>query len=497
MRAPSSSESAVRSSALVELDDLQPAPRDSTVEQIVAEVRAFARERIDSARIDREGRLGPTLLADIAAQGWFGLTVPSEHGGVGLGLAGATAVIAELAGHDGSVGTCVGLHSGLAMHGLLHLGAETLRREWLPAIAEGRCVCAFAATEPGAGSDIASVKTTLREEAGVLLLSGSKCYVTNGGIAGLVTVLARSPGLGGARSGHTLVAIDANSSGVRRGKEEHKLGLKGSSTVTLDFDDVVVPVSNVLGEPSMGLTYAHSALEWGRTFMAAGCLGTARAALSAVRTHVEQREQFGRPLARFPLVRASLAEMRAEVFAIESVLGRVCVAEHAAIPSTIVKILASEGASRVVDRSLQLMGGAGFLEDAGMARRLRDVRVTRIFEGANDVLRLHLASDALRWPTEPIRALAVGAAIDGRLARFASVLDAVKKTWGFRLFERQTLQVHLADAVIALYAAMASRGDSDLARFTERMMLARADEALARAAEPRDQEHEALLDAIV
>lgn len=468
--------------------------QDPSLPLILREVRAFCAENVDSARIDRDGRIGGDLLAAIAAQGWFGLTVPEEHGGAGLSLLSATQVVAELAGHDGSVGTCVGLHSGLALHGLLHRGSDALRARYLPSIAEGKRLCAFAATEPGAGSDIASVKTTLTERDGKLRLSGSKCYVTNGGLAGLVTVLARSPGLGGAKAGHTLVAVDPKWPGVVRGAEEHKLGLKGSSTITIDFEDVEIPGDHVLGEPSQGLLHAHAALGWGRTFMAAGCLGSARAAYASVKQHVETRKQFGRPLARFPLVKASLAEMRAEIFAIERVLERVCTSDEIALPSTVLKILGSEGSWRIVDRAVQLMGGAGFIEDAGMARRLRDVRVTRIFEGANDVLRLSLASDALAWKTAPLRELSFEPRIDERLGAFLDTLDQVKKTWGFRLFERQALQVHLADAIVSLYAAIASRGEGDLAEMAVRMHLRRVDEALAHAKEPVDRELDALID---
>lgn len=461
---------------------------------MLREVQSFCAAHVDPARIDRDGRLGAELLGGLAAQGLFGLTTPEEHGGAGLRLHSATQIIAELAAHDGSVGTCVGLHSGLGLHALLHVGSEELRARYLPGIAAGERLCAFAATEPGAGSDIASVKTTLSERDGGLRLSGSKCYVTNGALAGLITVLARSPGLGGAKAGHTLVAVDPRWPGVRLGAEEHKLGLKGSSTITIDFDDVEIPADHVLGEPSQGLAHAHRALGWGRTFMAAGCLGAARSAHHDVKLHVETRAQFGRPLARFPLVKTSLAEMRAEIFAIERVLAAVCADDDLALPSTVIKILASEGAWRVIDRAVQLMGGAGFIEDAGMARRLRNVRVTRIFEGANDVLRLSLASDALAWKTAPLRELRFEPRIDQRLSAFLDTLERVKKTWGFRLFERQALQVNLADAIVSLYAAIASHGEGDLAELAVRMHLRRVDDALALAAEPVDRDLDALVD---
>lgn len=466
---------------------------------VLREVRGFCAAHVDSARIDRDGALGADLLGAIAAQGWFGLTVPERFGGVGLSLAATTQVIAELAGRDGSMGTCVGLHSGLAMHALLHGARPALAAKYLPEIAEGRRICAFAATEPEAGSDIASVKTTLVDSGGGLRLSGSKCYVTNGGLAGLVTVLARSPGLGGAKAGYTLVAVDPRWRGVVRGPEEHKLGLKGSSTITIDFDDVEIPADHVLGEPSLGLVHAHAALTWGRTLMAAGCLGTARAALEDVWKHVENRRQFGRPLARFALVRASIADLRAEVLTIDRVIQRAVEADDLALPSVIAKIVASEGAHAVVDRSIQLMGGAGFMEDAGMARRLRDVRVTRIFEGANDVLRLSLASDALGWKLGPLEALRVSEAIDPRVAALVTTLGVVRKTWGFRLFERQELQVHLADAIVGLYCAIALHpraGEEldDLVTHAIDRQLRRVDEALARANTPVDKERDARVD---
>ncbi len=460
-------------------------PHAPELASILHEVRAFCRARVDAARIDREARIDHDLLAAIAEQGWFGLTVPEAHGGIGLSLSSATEVIAELAAHDGSLGTCVGLHSGLAMHALLHEASPALRERYLPAIAAGRRVLAFAATEPNAGSDIASVRTTLTREGDVYRLRGTKCYVTNGGIAGLVTVLARSPGLGGARAGHTLVLVDPRWPGVQRGVEEKKLGLKGSSTITIDLDDVVVPDDHVLGSVSKGLEHAHHALEWGRTFMAAGCLGAARYAVDAAAAHVATRAQFGRPLIEFPLVRLSIAEMRAEVRAIERTLALVCAHDDLAIPSTVVKLLASEGAFRVVDRALQLFGGAGFIEDTGIARRLRDVRVTRIFEGANDVLRLSLASAALAWPIDTLTATH---------PELGATLSAVRRARGFRMFQDQVLQANLADAIVALFAATAlAREEDDVDKLARGIQLERAREALQRAAAPADPEREALV----
>ncbi|MCU0692215.1 MAG: acyl-CoA dehydrogenase family protein [Polyangiaceae bacterium] len=444
----------------------------TALDAILREVQRFGRKHVDGAAIDRRGALGPELLGAIAERGWFGLTIPEAHGGAGLSLSAATRVVSELCFFNGSLGTCVGLHSGLALFGLIHLASPELQARYLPEIAAGERIAAFAATEPNAGSDIGAMRTLLAEHDGKLLLRGSKCYVTNGGFANVLTVVASSPGMGGARSGHTIVVVDPSWPGVTRQGEEHKLGLKGSSTITIDFDDVQIPRDHVVGELGKGLELAHRALTWGRTFMAAGCLGSARAAYAEARSHTAQRVQFGRSLDKFPLVREQLAGCAADVCAVESVIYLVCdiFDAHAgdiALDSTVAKIAASELTWNVIDRGLQLMGGAGVIEEYGMARRLRDVRVTRIFEGANDVLRLHLASATLGWPRKglvefpalaphvPLALREAAADFDAMLAQVGPAVGDVQKKYGFKLFERQPLQAWMADMLIPTYASLA------------------------------------------
>jgi len=460
-------------------------PPDPELGALLHEVRSFCRAKIDPARIDREARIDGDVLAAIAEQGWFGLTVPSEHGGVDLSLTSATAVIAELAAHDASVGTCVGLHCGLGLYALLHHGAPSVRARYLPEIAAGKRIVAFAATEPSAGSDIAAVRTTLSRDGATLRLRGTKCFVTNGGIAGLITVLARSPGLGPARASHTLVLVDPRAPGVQRGAEEKKLGLKGSSTITIDFDDVIIPEDHVLGELGEGLALAHHALGRGRTFLAAGCLGVARAAVDAACAHVRTRVQFGRALIEFSLVRASIAELHAEVRAMERTLALVCAHDDLATPSTVAKLLASEGAFRVVDRALQLFGGSGFIEETGIARRLRDVRVTRIFEGANDVLRMHLATETFARPLD--RA-------SEELAEPIAKLQQLRTSRGLRIFRDQVRLAEIGDAIVALFAALALEHDmDDVGVLARRIQLDRARESVRRACAPDDPERDALI----
>ena len=488
---------------------------------ILNEVRTFCGTHVDGTRIDSERALGADLLSGVGERGWFGLTVPTRFGGSGLSVGGATRVISELAASNGSLGTCVGLHSGLAMHALLHIGTPAAQERFLPELALGKRIAAFAATEPNAGSDISAVRTRLSEKNGKLRLDGSKCYVTNGGICGALTVLSQSPGLGGARAGHTLVLVDPRTPGVTVCREENKLGLKGSSTVAIVFEGVEIPYDQVLGELSKGLDYAHQALSWGRTFMAAGCIGSARAAVLDVVEHTRQRQQFGRALIAFPLVRESIARARAEVYAMESTLRLVCMLadsghDEPLVASTMLKVLASEGAWGVVDRALQLMGGTGYMEDACMARRLRDVRVTRIFEGANDVLRMSLAASALTWPVAqfdelcrdafhlPEERSAEARAWQHTCTHLASTINALKKLWGVRLFEQQIIAADLADGIIFTFSALAvlermraeADGDLAVARLALAIQLERANANLTRASQARETSFTELLAAV-
>jgi acyl-CoA dehydrogenase len=273
----------------------------------------------------------------------------------------------------------------------------------------------------------------------------------------------------------------------------------------------VVPPDHVIGEASLGLEYAHRALTWGRTFMAAGCLGPAQATIAQVEEHAATRVQFGRPLLKFPLVRHQLAECRALVYAMESVIRLVCHGFDSgsfdiALPSAVAKILCSESAWAVVDRGIQILGGLGYMEDANLARRLRDLRVTRIFEGANDVLRLSLASATLGWVTDPLAgARPAGTRADALVARVIALVDRVRKQHGVRLFDRQVLQSHLADAIISAYGALAcairaaeARGQElATAEFAMRLLTERADAAMAAAEHLDEASDRARVDAVL
>ncbi len=435
-------------------------------------VRTWAARNLDSAKTDREARVDPRIYRSAAELGLFGLTIPSAYGGAGFSLSAAARIVEELAIFDRSVATGIGLHCGLGLRGLIRFGSEALRERFLPPLARGDSIAAFAATESEAGSHIAGVKTTGTWDGGDLLsLSGGKIYVTNGGIADLFTILARTPNLGGARRGYSILLLDREMKGLAVGAEEHKLGIRGSSTTTLAFDEVAVPVSRVIGEPGKGLDQMNEILAWGRTLMTAGCLGTARAAFTQAAAFVRERRQFGKPIGDFGLVRQKVAEMRATLLACESLVRLTTMLQSSfgsdiIWESSVAKVFASEAVWRITDTALQLHGGAGYIEETGVARLLRDCRITRIFEGANEVLRFHVAAALLGLAAEletgappqlsdcpPLASWAAAAA--ERQRRLGGVLAELRGTFGVRVAEHQILLGHAADAAIGLFTLWA------------------------------------------
>jgi len=362
---------------------------DATRSVVESQLRRFLAREVDSRRLEAEGRIPPSLRATAGELGLFGLSIPEAHGGLGLDLLDCAHLVEEIARVDRSLATMIGLHNGLGARPLVERGDPALAAEWLPRLATGEVIAAFAATEAGAGSDLTRTATRATFEGDEVVLRGEKHFVTNGGIAGAFTALARTPGRGGER-GQALVFVPRDLEGVEIGPEERKLGLNASSTVTVSFVDVRLPRSHVLGEEGAGAADALAALEWGRTLLAAGCVGTANAAVHKTLDHVAARRQFGRALLDLPAVQEQVAQMLRERFAMEALVRAVGRAHRAGEPfghlAMAAKVVCSEGVCALADRAVQLHGGLGYLEDTGVARLLRDARVTRIFEGANDVL---------------------------------------------------------------------------------------------------------------
>lgn len=422
------------------------------VELLLPQLARFLAREVRSDAIDADASIPARVRAGAGELGLFGLTIPQSHGGYGLSLGATCRIVSEIARVDRSVAIMIGLHAGLGTRGLVEHGQADLARRWLPRLASGECIASFAATEASAGSDLASVRTTGEVVREGLRVQGEKSYVTNGGYAGLFTVLARTPGFGGERA-HAVVCIPADAPGVHVGREEHKLGIRGTSTVTVRFDDVVVPMSHVLGTPGQGMDLTHGLLGWGRTLMSAGCVGTARAALDAAVGHAKTRRQFGRPIGEFGATRAHLAWMAARVHAmqalVESVAERHARGESIESESAVAKVFCSDSAFEVCDRSLQLHGALGFIESTGVARMLRDCRITRIFEGANDVLLVRIGASRLASRSHG------GLDVTPLDARLDAAVADVRKRFGVSAVRRQVVLQRLARAEIAACVARA------------------------------------------
>lgn len=399
-------------------------------------MRSFASRELDALRLDREAKIPARVLEGMRELGLFGLTLPEALGGAGFGLAEASAVVATLAEADRSVAVTLGLHLGLGTRGLVAYGSKGLRERLIPQLSTGERIAAFATTEPGAGSDLSALATRLEETSGGLTLTGQKAYVTNGGLAGMVTVAAQR-----GRS-TALVVVEPDAPGFTVGAEEKKLGLKASSTTPLYFDGTPVAGEAVLGGPDEGAAQLAHILCWGRLLMSAGCVGAARAALARAVEYTAQRKQFKKPLAQQEVVRRRLGAMAARLFGMRAL---VLEAAHARTDgglvalSTSAKLFCSESAFGICDGAIQLHGGSGYIEETGLALMLRDVRVTRIFEGANDVLWTHrgalFATAAPAWgePAKPGRAFAAAGAMREAMVGEAGVRLLGQKEALFRL----------------------------------------------------------------
>ncbi len=389
-------------------------PRDETesTDQVVEAVREFAKDRIDARRIDEEGTIPEAVLSGLRELGLFGMLVPSEHGGLGFTATTYCRVLETLAGICTSTAATVGAHQSIGLKAILLHGTEEQKRLWLPKLATGEMLAAFALTEPGAGSDVQAIATVADPLPGDRWrLNGSKVWITNGGIASLFTVFAKTPDP--ERPGErklTCFLVPRETPGVSIGKEEDKMGLRGSSTTAVFLEDVEIPDSLRVGETGRGFRVAVEVLNGGRHGLSAGCLGLGRAALFDATAHARERVQFGKPIAEFPLVAEMLANAAADLHAIESgcywVAGRMDEG-HAdvSLESAACKIFATEALWRIANDCLQVAGGSGFMREFPHERRVRDARVNLIFEGTNQILRLFLALQGLRGPGEELKEL--------------------------------------------------------------------------------------------
>jgi acyl-CoA dehydrogenase family protein 9 len=355
--------------------------------------------REDFKRWDRDAAQPAEFIQGLRDLGLFGLIIGEEYGGLGLSNAGYARVLSQTSSHDSSVSLTIGAHSSIGMKGILLFGTPEQRARYLPKLATGEMIAAFCLTESGSGSDAASIRTRAEKGPdGTWTLNGEKIWITNGGIADVYTVFARTSSEAGKI---TAFIVEADWPGVSHGHHEDKMGIRASSTTTVSFADVKVPPENVLDAEGKGFKVAMAILNNGRTGLGGGAVGGMKALIALATQQALARKQFGEPIANFGLIREKLAQMTVECFAAESVVWMVAHyidsgLDDYSVEAAISKVYASEAIQRAAYEALQIAAGNGFMRDFPYEAATRDSRILSIFEGTNEVLRLYIALSGLK-----------------------------------------------------------------------------------------------------
>ena len=333
--------------------------------------------------------------------GLFGLCIPEEYGGLGLTMEEEVLVAFEIARTSPAFRSLIGTNNGIGSQGLIVDGTPEQKAYYLPKLASGELIASFALTEPGSGSDAASLLTTARREGDHYVLNGTKRFITNAPEAGVYTVMARTNPEDKGAGGVTAFLVDKGTPGLSLGKTDKKMGQKGAHTSDVIFEDCRVPVANIIGgKEGVGFKTAMKVLDKGRLHISAICVGAAERMLDDALCYAMERRQFGKPIAEFQLIQAMLADSKAEIYAARSMIldaaRRRDKGEKISTEASCCKLFASEMCGRVADRAVQIHGGAGYVSEYAIERFYRDVRLFRIYEGTTQIQQLVIARNMIR-----------------------------------------------------------------------------------------------------
>ncbi len=365
-------------------------------------VRDFTENEIRplAAKLDREHRVPFETIEKAAKLGLMGVPFPQKYGGMGGGELGYCILMEEINRACASTATVIGAHTGIGAMAIYLDGTEEQKEKYLRPLAQGEKVSAFALTEPQAGSDAAAIKTTAVRDGDHYVLNGSKVFITNGDIAGIITVMAVTDPSLGAHGGVTAFIVEKEYPGFSIGSLENKMGIRGSSTAELIFDNCRVPAENVLGQFGAGFITFMKTLDIGRASLGAACLGGAQAAMETAVQWAKARQQFGQPIAQKQAVHFMIADMATEIEALRSLIYRTAWLIDTGQPhvkeAAMCKVYGSEVASRCVDKALQITGSLGYSRDFPLERAFRDARIAEIYEGTNEIQRIVIASNIFR-----------------------------------------------------------------------------------------------------
>ncbi|HSF86721.1 MAG TPA: acyl-CoA dehydrogenase family protein [Acidimicrobiia bacterium] len=378
------------------------------LQDMVLTVRRFVAERLVplEAEVARTDRIPASVADEMRHLGLFGMTIPEEYGGLGFTAEEEVLVAMELGRTSPAFRSLIGTNNGIGSQGILLDGTEAQRQEFLPLLASGEIVGSFALTEPDAGSDAASLRTSAERDGDHYVLDGTKRYITNAPEADLFTVMARTDPTQKGSAGITAFLVPAETPGITIGEPERKMGQQGTHVADVVFAGCRVPETAIiggLGRLGMGFKTAMKVLDRGRLHISAVCVGVAERLIADALEFAQGREQFGRPIAQHQLVQAMLADSRTEAYAARSMVldaaRRRDDGERITMVAAACKLFASEMVGRVADRAVQIHGGAGYIADYAVERFYRDVRLFRLYEGTSQIQQLVIAREMINGAT--------------------------------------------------------------------------------------------------
>ncbi len=374
--------------AAFELTEEQTMLRTMVRDFVNAEIKPVAR------KIDEDEKIPADLIQKIKDLGLLGASFPAEYGGGGFGEVGYCVMQEEIARGCMSTATFIGAHQSIGANAIYLGGSEFLKKKYLVPLAEGKYIGGFALTETLAGSDSFNLRTRAHKEGNEWVINGEKLWITNGGTADVLSVFARTDrGISG-------FVVETKLPGFSAGPAEKKMGIRGSTTNQITFDNVRVPAENLIGEDGRGFLVAMKTLDAGRLGLGAACLGTAKELLEMSAKYAKERKQFDVPISHFEAVQFMLADMATMAYAMESIIYRTA-ADYDAGKSISrqaaqVKLYCSESLGKITDMAVQIHGGMGYSRELPVERFYRDARINRIFEGTNEIQRLVIARDVLK-----------------------------------------------------------------------------------------------------
>lgn len=369
-----------------------------TEEQLMLQdmVQDFANNELKplAKKIDEDEKIPDEIIKKIGELGILGAPFPVEYGGSGFGEVGYCLIQQAMGGACLSTATFVGAHVSIGTNSIYIGGDEELKQRFMPQLTSGEKIAAFALTEQGAGSDAFNLKTKAEEDGNEWVINGEKLWITNAPFADVFAVYART------KRGITAFVVEKGTPGFTPGAPEKKMGIKGSQTSTLTFDNVRIPKENMIGREGRGFLVAMKTLDAGRLGLGAACLGSMKELLRLSTEYAKERKQFGEPIANFQSVQNMLAEIAMEIYTVESILFRTAIDydDKTMQPrqAAMVKHVASEASCKVADLAMQIHGGMGFSKEMPIERFYRDARINKIFEGTNEIQKGIIARDVIK-----------------------------------------------------------------------------------------------------